>query len=114
MKRNTNCVYFLTISHLIPLHPASSKPPSPLPQTLNPPPPFFVLRTKNPFSKWLLLLSLPVCALLLLLIAATNGTVNTLHCRALEGFDPVSPKEQGSSAAKSRRIAKALGLLEKE
>ncbi|KAI6691862.1 hypothetical protein NL676_019572 [Syzygium grande] len=93
-----------TISHLLPSHLPSSKPLHPRPQTLNPPPPppSSVSRAKNPSSRRLFLLA-----------TAASGAAGALHCRALEGFDPVSPEERGASAAKSRRIAEAVGLLEK-
>ncbi|KAF8018985.1 hypothetical protein BT93_H3766 [Corymbia citriodora subsp. variegata] len=91
------------ISHLLlPSHPPppSSKPSNPHPRSVNPPP--STSRTKNPSSRRLFLLA-----------AAAAGAANVPHCRALEGFDPVSPEERSASAAKSRRIAEAVGLLEK-
>ncbi|XP_030512250.2 uncharacterized protein LOC115726494 [Rhodamnia argentea] len=105
--RHFNCR--APISQLLPSHRPSSKPPSLHPQTVNPPP--SVSRTKNPSSRRLFLLSLPARALLL--AAATNDAANVLHCYALEGFDPVSPDERSASAAKSLRVAEAVGLLEK-
>ncbi|XP_010032444.2 uncharacterized protein LOC104421957 [Eucalyptus grandis] len=93
------------ISHLrLPPHPPTSKPSNPHPQSVNP----------NPSSRRVFLLSLPARALLLAAAAAAaDGAANVLRCHALEGFDPVSPEERTASAAKSRRIAEAVGLLEK-